>query len=180
MSDTTLNSLLHVGIYVCEVKNVRGGNITITKKTRPTVVFIERPQRFKLKVKPMYHRRAQAIRKRWTIYSSIMGTFIKGKLAGLVAIRYNDNSYYEGPYVSEEWLDSVGKLNELGKAANHYGSFKCPDGRIFEGRNVDNHFDPNNLQTFYRLTLPNGEVYEVCPIIASTIDICFKSVVELY
>jgi hypothetical protein len=35
------------------------------------------------------------------------------------------------------------------------------DGRIFEGRTVDNHFDPENIQGYYKLTLPEtNEVYE--------------------
>ena len=41
--------------------------------------------------------------------------------------------------------------------SNH---FIRKDGRIFEGSEVDNHFDPLNLNSFYRLTLRNGEVYE--------------------
>ena len=36
----------------------------------------------------------------------------------------------------------------------------CPDGTIFEGNLVDNHFDPSNLQTYYRMTSVSGEVYE--------------------
>lgn len=149
------------GLYTCVIKNVRGGNIIITKITRPAVVFVEHSERFRVKVRPQYFPRAQVIRKKWTIYSSILGTFTKGKLNGLVLIRYNDGSFYEGPYISEEWLDSMGRVNELGRAGNHYGIFRTVDGRTFEGKMVDNHFDPNNLQSFYRLTLPNGEIYEV-------------------
>lgn len=148
------------GLYECHIENTRGGNIVISKKSRPAVVFVEHSERYKVKVRPVYIQRAQVLRKNWTIYSSIMGTFVRGKVSGLVVVRYNDNSYYEGPYIGEEWLDGMGKVNDLGRTANHYGVYKCFDGRIFEGINVDNHFDPHNLQSFYRLTLPNGEVYE--------------------
>ena len=148
------------GLYVCHIQNVRGGNILMKKVTRPTVIFVEQPERYKVKVKPYYNRRAPTIRKKWNIYSSIFGNFINGKLSGLTVIRYNDTSFYEGPYIDEKWLDNQGIVNLDGKPKNHYGIYTCSDRRVFEGFNVDNHFDPHNLQMFYRCTMPNGEVYE--------------------
>jgi hypothetical protein len=67
-------------------------------------------------------------------------------LKGIVTIRYTDGSFYEGPYIGEEWLDAAGRVVEKGRAHNHYGIFQCSDGRTFEGKMIDNHFDPNNLQ----------------------------------
>jgi len=148
------------GLYICVVENLRGGELVMKKKTRPAVVFVEQSERYRVKVRPQYNRRMPVIRKKWTIYSSISGTFINGKLSGLVLIRYIDNSFYEGPYIGEEWLDSMGLVNDDGRAENHYGVYTLFDGRVFEGKQIDNHFDPNNLQSFYRCTLPNGEMYE--------------------
>lgn len=148
------------GVYSCDVRNIRGGTVPILRHSIRAVVVVEHSVPFIIKVKPNYVPRLQGPRKKWTIYSSVLGTFKKGHLEGLVRLRYADGSFYEGPYISEEWIDANGHLNLQGRAKNHYGVFKCADGRLFEGINVDNHFDPSNLQTFYRLTLQNGEIYE--------------------
>ncbi len=76
-----------------------------------------------------------------------------------MVIRYEDGSFYEGPYVGEEWLSITGEVHPLGRAKNHYGVFCMPDGSMFEGSNIDNHFDPANIQFNCQLTLKNGEVY---------------------
>lgn len=131
----------------------------LTKSIR-AVVAVERSQPYFARVRPDYIPRKQLVRKAWTTYSSIQGTFHKGALAGVCVIRYVDGAFYEGPYIAEDWLDEKGFLVKGARARNHYGVYKCPDGRIFEGSNVDNHFDPLNVQDYYRLTLPNGEVYE--------------------
>lgn len=88
---------------------------------------------------------------------------IDGRLSGLVTIRYRDGAIYEGPYISEEWLDELGNIVPGALPKNHFGVYRCPekDGRIFEGNTIHNHFDPKNLQSYYRCRLPNGEIYEV-------------------
>jgi hypothetical protein len=60
---------------------------------------------------------------------------------GIVTIRYKDGSYYEGPYIEETAIDSLGNICESARSRNHYGIYKTADGRIFEGKNVDNHFN---------------------------------------
>ena len=42
----------------------------------------------------------------------------------------------------------------------HWGIFTTSDGRVFEGNLVDNHFDPENIQGNYKLTLSSGDIYE--------------------
>ncbi len=130
------------------------------KRTVSAVVVVEHSKPFVVSVVPTYTARPQTIRKRWNVYGSLQGTFKKGRVEGLVVIRYYDNSYYEGPYVQEDALDAMGVVCASMRAKNHYGVYRLADGRVFEGSNVDNHFDPHNLQAFYRLTLPDGEVYE--------------------
>ena len=41
-----------------------------------------------------------------------------------------------------------------GRERNHFGIYTCADGRVFEGSNVDNHFDPFNLQVTATTTTP--------------------------
>jgi hypothetical protein len=124
------------------------------------VVVVEKPNPYIVEVHPYYIPRQQVKRKKWNIYSSILGTFRNGRVEGIVLIRYIDGSFYEGPYISEDAVDFHGKTRDEYRPPNHYGIYRLKDGRIFEGANVDNHFDVNNLQSFYRLTYPNGEVYE--------------------
>jgi hypothetical protein len=131
----------------------------ITKSKR-VVVAVEHSEPFLLDVRPRFNARAGAIRKKWTAYSSILGNFHKGRLIGIVTIRYTDGSFYEGPYVGEEWIDVMGAVNPAGRAPNHFGVFTLSDKRVFEGKNVDNHFDPHNLQQNYKVRLPDGEVYD--------------------
>ena len=51
-------------------------------------------------------------------------------------------SFYEGPYVEEVSLDSMGcSTLTSARPSDHYGFFQTGDGRIFEGTNVDNHFN---------------------------------------
>jgi hypothetical protein len=149
------------GVYVCAVTNKRGGTVQIKRLTIPAVVVVEHPERYPLKTIPVYTARPQKRRKKWTVYSSIKGTFTDGQLQGIVTIRYAGGSYYEGPYISEMALDSDGKVPPTARSSTHWGVFRCPDGRSFEGNNVDNHFDPENIQGNYKVTLPiTGEVYE--------------------
>ena len=139
---------------------MRGGNLLMTVKSVRAVVAVEHPEPLLLDVRPVFNPRRQVIRKKWCAYSSIQGHFIKGRLSGIVTIRYSDNAFYEGPYIGEEWIDTKGILNAAGKAPNHYGSFTTPLNYVYEGYNVDNHFDPENMQLSYKLTLPSGECYE--------------------
>jgi hypothetical protein len=148
------------GVYHCEVSNVRGGSIRIKRISNSATVFICRPQRYLLRVQPNYKSRIQMFRKAWTIYSSLQGFFRNGKIEGIVTIRFLDKSTYEGPYVPEEFLDSTGKVFPSARIKNHQGRFCCTDGTIFEGELVDNHFDPRNIQLYYRMILPDGGVYE--------------------
>lgn len=93
-------------------------------------------------VRPHYDPRPQIFRKKWTIYSSLLGTFRHGRVEGIVTIRFNDGSFYEGPYVEEAALDQMGLVSLPGaRASDHYGIFRANDGRVFEGANVDNHFN---------------------------------------
>ena len=148
------------GTYVCRVTTIRGGSIEVARSSVRAVVVVEQSVPFLANVKPYYRARKQEIRRRWNTYHSIIGTFTMGVLEGLALIRYSDGSFYEGPYIDEKWLDAAGRVRPAARAYNHYGVYRCGDGRTFEGKMIDNHFDPNNLQSFYRLTLPQGEVYE--------------------
>lgn len=139
---------------------MRGGSLKIKRRSVGTVVLVEKPKPYVVEVIPLYTPRAQTVRKKWTIYSSILGTFRNARLEGLCRIRYNDGAFYEGPYVDEEHIDHWGQTLAVARKANHFGLFKHQDGRVFEGHNVDNHFDSTNLQTFYRVRFPNNEVYE--------------------
>lgn len=156
----TVNRFSDEGIYTCHIQNLRGGSFKIKRQTISAVVVVEHSKPYLVAVVPTYTPRPQTIRKKWNIYSSIMGTFKKGKVEGLVVIRYYDGSYYEGPYVQEDAVDNMGVVEPSMRAYNHFGVYKMADGRIFEGVNVDNHFDPHNLQSYYRLRLPDGELYE--------------------
>lgn len=164
MSLCTFSILYLLGLYKCVVQNVRGGNMVRKVVSTTAVIFVEQAMRFITQMKPHYARRGPKFRRKWSIYSSVWGTFNNGRLEGIVTLRYYDGSIYEGPYISEEWLDEMGHVSPGGRAENHYGVWKCGDGdtRIFEGHNVDNHFDTLNLQSHYRVTYGNGEIYEVC------------------
>ncbi len=154
------NKFTDEGIYTCYVQNYRGGDLVSLTKSVRTVVVVEHSIPYLVRVRPEYIPRAPSIRKKWTTYNSIYGTFKKGRVEGIVTICYNDGSAYEGPYVGEEFLDTKGRVIKPGRAKDHYGVFRAPDGRTFEGPLVDNHFDVNNLQDFYRVRMKNGEVYE--------------------
>jgi hypothetical protein len=155
------NNFTDEGIYYCIVQNYRGGTMKIIRESIHAVIFVEKSIPYLVEVAPIYIPRVRTIRKKWNIYSSIQGTFTKGILEGLVVIRYNDGSFYEGPYIPETAIDHRGKAIDEAKARNHYGVYTLSDGRIFEGYTVDNHFDVRNLNSFYRLTLPNKKgIYE--------------------
>jgi hypothetical protein len=156
-----VNKFKGEGVYVCHVTNYRGGTVLIKRKTAPAIVVVERPERYKIQTFPFYTPRRPVRRLRWTIYSSIKGTFTNGKVDGLCTVRYAGGAFYEGPFVSEEAVDLMGEIIPAYRAPNHWGIFIMTDGRIFEGRTVDNHFDPENIQGYYKLTLPEtNEVYE--------------------
>lgn len=156
----SVNNYVGEGIYTCLVMNYRGGSVFIRRKTIPTVVVIEKSTRYPLKTIPFYNPRKQGNRKRWTIYSSLSGHFIDGKIAGIVTIRFVGGYVYEGPYVPEDVVDFSGRVPPQARAPGHWGIFTFPDGTVYEGVNVDNHFDPENIQGYYRMTKPNKEVYE--------------------
>jgi len=157
----TVNRFSDEGIYTCHVANIRGGGVRIKRKSQTAVVVVEHSIPYLVSVRPHYEPRPQIFRKKWTIYSSLLGTFRHGRVEGIVTIRFNDGSFYEGPYVEEAALDQMGLVSLTGaRASDHYGIFRANDGRVFEGANVDNHFNLFNLQSHYRLTLPNKEVYE--------------------
>jgi len=148
------------GIYICKVTNIRGGSIQIVRTSVRAVVVVENYVPYVALVKPYYRPRPQDVRKKWTTYHSMLGTFTRGVLEGLVLIRFTDASFYEGPYIDEKWLDVAGRVMPEARAHNHYGVFRSSDGKTYEGKMVDNHFDPLNLQSFYRVSMPNKEVYE--------------------
>jgi len=155
------NNFTDEGIYYCMVQNYRGGTMKIIRQSIRAVVVVEKSIPYLVDVAPIYIPRVRTIRKKWNIYSSIQGTFSKGLLEGIVVIRYNDGSFYEGPYIPETAIDYRGITLPEAKARNHYGVYTLSDGRVFEGYTVDNHFDVRNLNSFYRLTLPNKKgVYE--------------------
>ena len=154
------NKYSNEGVYTCRVSNLRGGALTMSVMSNPAVVFVEHSEPFILRVIPLYVPRAQTVRKKWTTYSSMKGQFNSGVIEGIVTIRYQDKSFYEGPYVPEKFLLEDGSVHVDGRGEGHYGIFTCPDGVVFEGTLVDNHFDPCNLQLYYRMTKTSGEVYE--------------------
>lgn len=154
------NHFTNEGIYTCVVQNIRGGSLKIKRKSARAVVVVEKPAPFVLSVMPLYFPREIVPRKKWSVYASMMGGFTSGEVQGLVLIRYVDGSFYEGPYVSEEALDLWGESRALFRRPDHYGVFYLPDGRVFEGSNVDNHFNCFNLQDNFRVRYPNGEQYE--------------------
>jgi hypothetical protein len=149
------------GIYVCAVMNKRGKSVQIRRNTNRTVIVVENPERYPLKTLPFYNPRKPTRRRKWTIYSSIKGTFIGGRCDGIVTIRYVGGSYYEGPYIGEETIDLMGNVYMPARSSTHWGVYTCADGRVFEGFNVDNHFDPENIQGSFRVTMPfTKETYE--------------------
>jgi hypothetical protein len=154
------NKFTNEGIYKCRVRSIRGGSLVIERWTRPTCVIVEHAEPLPLKVYPLYVSRKVKIRKKWSYYNSIYGFFNKGRVEGIVTIYYLDRSVYEGPFIPDEWLDADGRVNPAARAIDHYGVYKNFDGRVFEGPNVDNHFDINFLQDFYRVKFPNGSIYE--------------------
>lgn len=123
------------------------------------VVIVELSVPYAVEVEPFYVPRKQVMRKKWNTYASIQGCFNKGVLEGLVTIRYTDGSFYEGLYIGEDALDDQGNVCDAVRAKTHYGVYRTGDGRVFEGSNIDNHFDQFNLQSNYRVTFPNGEQY---------------------
>jgi hypothetical protein len=149
------------GIYFCYVQNYRGGSMRMRRKSIGAVVVVEHSIPYLVAVSPTYVPRPHRMRKKWNVYGSVQGSFKKGRLEGMCVIRYTDGSFYEGPYISEDAVDLMGKTLPEGRPKNHYGIYRMPDGRVFEGVNVDNHFDPHNLNSFYRLGLPqNKGIYE--------------------
>eukprot|EP01035_Chromulina_nebulosa_P020505 gene20505-26599_t len=156
-----VNHFTGEGIYTCHVSNIRGGGVRIKRKSEPAIVLVEQSVPYIVAAIPFYEPRRQIFRKKWPIYSSLYGTFRRGRVEGIVTIRFKDGSFYEGPYVEEVSLDSMGcSTLTSARPSDHYGFFQTEDGRIFEGTNVDNHFNQFNVQSHYRLTLPNKEKYE--------------------
>ena len=87
------NSFLDEGIYHCLVTNIRGGSIAVVRKSKiAVVVVVQRALSGYSQARP----RVREVRKKWTTYQSIHGTFIQGELKGIVTIRYADGSFYEG------------------------------------------------------------------------------------
>lgn len=117
------NSFTDEGVYYCLVTNIRGGSIPITRKSVRAVVVVEHSQPYRAKVKPYYRPRIMEVRKKWTTYSSIRGSFNKGHIEGIVTIRYSDGCFYEGPYIPEKWLDATGRVAKGARPKNHYGVF---------------------------------------------------------
>lgn len=152
---------IFLGLYICNVMNYRGGTVFIKRRTTATVVVVEETKRYPLITKPFYNPRRKRIRHNWNLYSSIYGTMTAGKIEGIVVIRYVDGSVYEGPYVDESKIDTFGLVPPNARMPNHWGVYTCGDGRVFEGFNVDNHFDVHNIQGYFKLTLPlTAETYE--------------------
>lgn len=154
------NHFTSEGLYTCLVQNIRGGSLKIKRKTVRAVVVVEKPSPYLVTVMPLYFPREIVPRKKWSVYASLVGTLSQGEVEGLVMIRYTDGSFYEGLYVKEAALDVLGEGRDSFRRRDHYGIFYLPDGRVFEGSNVDNHFNAFNLQSNYRVTFPNGERYE--------------------
>eukprot|EP01041_Mallomonas_annulata_P000411 gene411-745_t len=148
------------GKYSCIVSNIRGGSVLIKRVSRVATVVFETIEPYVVRGYPLYIPRHQRKRQKWTLYSCVQGTFTTGRLEGIVTICYQEKAIYEGPYISEEWLDTMGQVIKNGRTATHWGVYTCADGRVFEGVNVDNHFDEGNIQGIYRLILTNGEIYE--------------------
>ena len=81
-------------------------------------------------------------------------------LSGIVIIRYEDSSVYEGPYVEDKWVDSSGHVNSAGRSPFHHGYFTTKDKRVYEGSCVDNHFSATDLNGPIKLTVPGLLIYE--------------------
>jgi hypothetical protein len=166
MNDFAFSSLniaafqMHIGIYSCVVSSVRGGSVTIKRISHIVVVAIDKCAPYLVRTYPFYKSRAQKRRSRWTIYQSLQGHFYEGKVRGIVTIRFVDDHFYEGPFVDDEYIRDDGTVPTEARASNHWGIFKANGGRIYEGPNVDNHFDPENIQGHYICRLPNGDTYE--------------------
>ena len=99
------------GVYSCRVENKRGGGaFTIRKKTFKVVVSVNRPYVYVMPMVPEYVPRPEMPRRNWNIYTSLIGTFVRGAPKGLVSVRYSDGATYEGPYVEEQWLNDIGQV----------------------------------------------------------------------
>lgn len=83
-----------------------------------------------------------------------------GEIRGIVTIRFEDGSIYEGPFVEDKHVDAFGEVDVQGRGRDHYGYFTCPDGRVFEGNAVDNHFSAIDVNGTYKLTVPEAYTYE--------------------
>lgn len=134
--------------------------MTIRRVSQVVAVVIDKTTPYLVRTYPFYKSRAQKLRSRWTIYQSLMGHFYEGKVRGIVTIRFLDDHFYEGPFIDDEYIRDDGTIPPEARASNHWGIFKANDGRIYEGPNVDNHFDPENIQGHYICRLPNNDVYE--------------------
>ena len=154
------NNYIGEGRYFCVVSNTRGGSMKITRCSEIAWIIIERPSRMSVKMLPFYVPRRRVMRRRWSMYKSILGTFLYGELIGIVRIRFDDDAVYEGPYVEEKHVDATGRVSGGARSAHHYGYYTCPDGRVFEGESVDNHFSPSDLNGVYKLTVPDEFTYE--------------------
>jgi hypothetical protein len=90
----------HEGIYQCRMQNTQGaGCFIILKRSHKIVVSINRPSAFVMKMALDYIPRPLISRRKWLLYSSMIGTYKNGRVAGLVTVRYTDGSTYEGFFV---------------------------------------------------------------------------------
>lgn len=79
---------------------------------------------------------------------------------GDVVVRYDDGSTYEGPYISEACLDPMGDVRVDMRQPHHWGRWTAPSEDVYEGFEVDNHFNPALFNGTCRWTKATGEVYE--------------------
>ena len=134
------NSFSDEGIYHCVVTNIRGGSIPVERKSKIAVVVVEHSVPYMAPVKPYYRPRVQEVREEVDNLSIHTWHLYRGELKGIVTIRYAEGSFYEGPYIGEEWLDAAGRVRKVEHTTTTV-FFTRADGRVFEGKMIDNHFD---------------------------------------
>jgi hypothetical protein len=148
------------GYYTCVVYNMRGGAYKFEAVSNPAGVYCTLPPPLTIKVKEDYKAMRPRRRKDWDKYGTVNGNFKDGYLEGDVMIRYKHGAVYEGPYVDEIWLDSMGSVVQQGRTRAHWGRYTTPEGWIYEGSHVDNHFNVNMKQGELRQISPEGEIFE--------------------
>lgn len=147
------------GEYMCEISNIRAGNLKLSTFTRTVVVYVSDPVPQVVKC-IRYYTQKQRIQRTYhhSIYSSLLGNFTDGKLFGNVLINYQSGDQYWGPFIEDHSNQS---LSNLSKSSSCFGVWRTCDDVLIEGEKVDNHFVRQDMNGYFKVTYCSnkGEVY---------------------